>query len=193
MCNFLSAIVTRQGEIFCNPLLDSHEDLIDLFQLKDNRMDHFVRVEFSPVEKINLDKIEKYIFRVDEESTPKWFDEELKDKTICKLKDILKKIIITENRKILVDGAYILSGCKIEKITECRVVALCGGTVNEICGGTVNAIWGGTVNKIRGGTVNEILGGTVNEIRGGTVNAIWGGTVNEICGGTVIKDFRVKK
>jgi hypothetical protein len=139
MCNFLSAIVTRQGELFCNPLTDAHEDLIELYQLKDNGMNHFIRVEFSPEDHNDLAKIECYKLEVDESSTPKWFDEELEAKVIRKLKSILKGIIIIEDRKILIDGAYIVSGCQISLMKQCRVVGvLNGGTVQEVLnGGTV--------------------------------------------------------
>ena len=217
MCKFLSAIVTRRGDVFCNPMIDSHEDIIEYFDIKDGKVNHIVRVEFSPVEEKDLDKIELYKFRVDEESTPKWFDEELKDKVIRKLKSILKGIIITEDRKILVEGAFIISGSKIGKVLDCRIVSLCGGTINAVCGGTINVVWDGTINAVRGGTINAVCGGTINTVWGGTINAVCGGTINAVCGGTInmvwdgtintvrdgtikvvrggtiVQDFRVKK
>jgi hypothetical protein len=193
MCQFLSAIVTRQGNVYCNPLTDSHEDLIEIFGIKDTKpMQNFVRVEFTPETTTDMVNVEKYKLRVDEPSTPNWFDNELREKTIDRLKAILNKMIITEDRKILIGDAFIIDHAKIDSLRFGRVVAQYGGTVNKVLdGGTVNKVLdGGTVNKVLdGGTVNEVLdGGTVNEVLdGGTVNEVWdGGTVNEVLdGGTV--------
>jgi len=52
MCNFLSAIVTKNGKFICHPeLTDSHESLIEAYGLKDEenfRERQFVRIEFTP-------------------------------------------------------------------------------------------------------------------------------------------------
>jgi len=49
MCNFLSAIALRNGDIFCDPAsTDSHEDLIEYKGLVNNDKETFVRVEYVP-------------------------------------------------------------------------------------------------------------------------------------------------
>src|SRR6202142_3536638 len=158
MCNFKSAIVTRQGDVCEHWNTDSHEDLIDLFNLRD-RKDFFVRVEFNPEKVQDLIDVEKYVLKVDEENVPEWF-EEYREATQKRLSEIVSRVIRKDYAaNILVEGAYILFGdTKIGKLFGARIVSLSGGTVNNI--------WGGTVNNISGGTVNNIWGGTVNNIGG---------------------------
>jgi hypothetical protein len=198
MCRFLSAIVTRQGNVYCNPLTDSHEDLIEMFSIKDSKpMQNFVRVEYTPESQTEIANIEKYNLSVDEDYTPEWFDEGLRDKTIRKLKSMLKKMIITEDRKILIGDAFILDHVNIGVLRYARVISMAGGSVNVVWdGGSVNVVWdGGSVNVVRaGGSVNEVWnGGSVNEVwAGGSVNEVWnGGSVNEVwAGGQIKKDYR---
>jgi len=200
MCNFLSAIVFQSGRVHADPEhTDSHEDMIAALDLKDDRefARDWIRVEFTPKDGDYFD-IDSYELKVDEATTPVWFDEDRRAATENDLRSRVRQMIVTTDRKIILGGCWLIpENINIDVVKSGRVV-WCGGTVNGICGGTVNVIRGGTVNEIRGGTVNaiwggtvnEIWGGTVNEIWGGTVNAIWGGTVNEIWGGTVKKDHR---
>ena len=47
MCNFLSAIVMKSGDLICDPEhTDSHEDLLESNGIQDNGMGGFVLVEF---------------------------------------------------------------------------------------------------------------------------------------------------
>jgi len=110
MCDFLSAIVLRNGDILHNLRTDSHEDLIQENNLRDNKIGNFARVEFRPKEINDLDKPGKYLLTIDEKITPDWFDDSMKEKIISKLSSIIKRIIITEDRNILLGGVYILSG-----------------------------------------------------------------------------------
>lgn len=90
MCNFLSALVTRQGEVKYNLYTDSHEDLIELYGLRDNSMmGQFVRVEYRPKNSNDLADVTKYKLYVDEEETPEWF-EDYRQKVEKKLKHIIK-------------------------------------------------------------------------------------------------------
>jgi len=120
MCNFLSAVVSRTGEVYCNPLIDSHEDIIDYFDIRDTGMQHIVRVEFSPKEKKDLIDIEKYELRVDELSTPEWFNE-YKESAIEKLKLVAKNCIIKENKKIVMGACIIGDGITIGKLINADV------------------------------------------------------------------------
>lgn len=60
MCEFLSAVVMKNGDIIYNPYTDAHEDLVALHNLRDNREGKFARVEFKPDDPTDLDKPEKY-------------------------------------------------------------------------------------------------------------------------------------
>ena len=212
MCNFKSAIVLRTSpnDVLHSQWTDSHEQLIDLFNIKDNREGNICRVEFSPATHCDLDKPEAYKLKIHQERTPDWFTKEHQEKVSAKLKTIIQNMIVDKPMRMMIGGAFIVTkGAQIECADHARIIvirggtvstirggtvsaiwggtvsAICGGTVYEIRGGTVSAIWGGTVSEIRGGTVSAIWGGTVSAIRGGTVSAIWGGTVSAICGGTV--------
>ena len=188
MSDFKSAIVTRQGEILEHWNTDSHEDLVNLFNLRD-RKDFFVRVEFRPEDSRDLIDIDKYILRVDEESIPAWF-EEYREATQKRLTEIVSRIIRKDYvSAILVEGAYILSGkSKIGKNLG-RIISLNGGIVNLVGnGGSVNLVGnGGIVDEVwNGGSVNLVgNGGSVNLVgNGGSVNLVWdGGSVNEVRNG----------
>jgi hypothetical protein len=172
--------------LLMSPWTESHSELEIIHKLRDGARLTYAKVEFSPPDLMTADKVETYKLKIDEERTPDWFDDEMKERVTAKVSAYIKTIIVTGDVQLLIGGQFIIAaGAKVECANNMVINALIGGTVNDIRGGTVNYIRGGTVNYIRGGTVNYIRGGTVNDIRGGTVNDIRGGTVNYIRGGTV--------
>ena len=126
MCRFKSAIVTKTGELYHNNFLDSHEDLIDLYGLNDNGIrDNFIRIEYYPIGTERLDDIKKYELHIDENEIPEWFDDTMKNKIERKLKTIIKGMIISDNKKIIVGKSVILTGdAVINKIQNCVVLAM---------------------------------------------------------------------
>jgi len=50
MCNFWSAIITRNGEVLYDKDLTSHEELVKKHHLKDDKLENrdFVRIEIVP-------------------------------------------------------------------------------------------------------------------------------------------------
>ena len=157
MCKFHSAIVLRNGDILQNENLSSHEDLIDLFGINDSQTncDKFVRVEFAPEEDKDYFDISKYLLRVDEDNTPKWFEKQ-REYVTERLKDFVSKRIIISDQKILTGGLYVVKDCIINKVRSATVVYLQGTVQKVFDGGTVQEVWDG-------GTVQEVLnGGTVN-------------------------------
>ncbi len=172
MCNFKSGIVLRDERekggfrLLMSPWTESHSELITIYKLNDGKMLHFARVEFSPETMADAHLIEKYKLKIDEERTPEWFDDEIREKVTSKMTAYVKSIIVTGDVQLLIGGQFIIApGAKVECAKAMVISAICGGTVSEIRGGTVSAIWGGTVSAIRGGTVSAIQGGTVSEIR----------------------------
>ena len=161
MCNFKSAIVTRNGKLLHNAFLDSHEDIVDLFNLHDNGMDNFVKVEFIPHGKFW--EIDNYKFKIneyDEYKVPSWWTKELEEKTIQNLTKIIKNMIFSGKRKILVGGKYILYNAEINKIANCVIQTMDNSQVNEMWGNSqVNEMWGNSqVNEMWGNSqVNEML------------------------------------
>ncbi len=155
MCKFYSAIVMKNGDLLHNENLMSHEDIIRLFNINDSQTndDKFVRVEFTPEDQSDLPDIEKYVLRVDEDSTPIWFEKH-REYVTERLKEFVSKRIITSDQKILTGGLYVVKDCIIDKVVEATVVYL-RGTV------TYNY---GTVTYNRGTvTYNN---GTVTDNRG---------------------------
>jgi len=173
MCKFYSAIVMKNGDLLHNENLMSHEDLIDLFEIKDSQTncEKFVRVEFCVGDEKDFADIEKYKLKVDEDVIPKWFEKH-REYITSRLKDIVSKRIITTDRKILTGGLYVVKNCVIGKLISATVVYLQGTVQYVDSGGTVQYVYfGGTVQSVReGGTVQSVeKGGTVNGVKKETV------------------------
>jgi len=196
MCNFLSVIVLRNGDVLHHPMLDSHSDLVQYFKLPDKQhARHFAKVEFTP--KIDKDNVPQYAdykaytLRVDEDTEPAWFDE-VRDSVEKKLLSIVKAMIVDDDTMPLVlDGCRILvKGAKVQEMRGGRAM-FCAGEIGVLSGGTVQSVEsGGTVQSVEsGGTVQRVLsGGTVQRVwSGGTVQSVEsGGTVQRVLsGGTV--------
>ncbi len=128
---------------------------------------NYAKVEFRPKDMAEAYKPETYSLKIDEDRTPDWFGEEMKQAVAEKMRDYIKKIIVAGDVCLLIGGQFIVApGAKVESAKAMVINAICGGTVSSISGGTVSSISGGTVSAIRGGTVSEICGGTVSEIWG---------------------------
>ena len=163
MCNFKSAIVLQDESakggfrLLLSPWTESHSDLCKIFKLKDGARLNFARVEFSPPSMDVAHLVDGYRLKIDEERTPDWFTDEMREAVTLKLTDYVKSIIVTGDVELLIGGQFIIApGAKVECAHGMVINAICGGTVSAICGGTVSEIRGGTVSEIRGGTVSEI-------------------------------------
>jgi hypothetical protein len=139
MCKFKSALVTRTGEVLLSEYTDAHEDLIAYFKLKDDRdpgdgMRPFIRIEFVPSEQIDNPK--RYRLKVDEEVTPIWFGDDMQASVTEKMREYIRKMIVPDNRDILLGGEWILTGNAIIKKTEAtRIYAMLGSSrVGEMRG-----------------------------------------------------------
>jgi hypothetical protein len=188
MCRFYSAIVLENGDLLHNVNLQSHEDIIRLFNINDTQTNcyKFVRVEFTPNDSSDLPDIEKYKLNVDERSTPKWFEKH-REYITTRLKEIVNKRIILSDQKILTGGLYVVKDCIIDKLICAQVIYL-QGQVNSMRGNSqVNEMWGNSqVNSMRGNSqvnsmqensqVNEMQENSqVNTMRGNSqVNEMWG-------------------
>jgi len=95
MCQFKSAIVMRNGDLLYSPWTESHSDLIRMNNIKEGPRINFARVEFFPENKDDFDKPEKYKLKIDEERTPDWFDDAMKEKTIEKLQSVIRRMIVS--------------------------------------------------------------------------------------------------
>ena len=193
MCNPASFVLTKD-RVFWSKKTDSHDKIINEYSLCESIRNESpatceactLKVEIVPPSKNAFDApLNEWIFLIDQDIMPKWFDAVADEK---RARDVLvewakSKLIRSGENRDVNEGDCILAICG-GVVSEIR-----GGTVSKICGGTVSKIYGGTVSEICGGTVSSICGGTVSEICGGTVSLIWGGTVSSIYGGTVSKIY----
>ena len=111
MCKFLSAIITRNGQIICDPEhTDSHEDLLAASGLFDGNTslyrEELCRVEFTPPE-ADLGDLNKWTLTIDEQVIPSWAD---KIEIRAKMEKLVERIIIRDTRKILLGSCWILLG-----------------------------------------------------------------------------------
>ena len=122
---FLSAIGLKNGDILCDPSIDSHEDIINLYNLDDDGLGlrNWVRIEFYPHKKEDNANLSKYELHYDSVSAFSWV-EEIKRIWIEKLKARLNRIIIKEDIPVLGSGTYILKGGTIGKILYCRIISV---------------------------------------------------------------------
>jgi hypothetical protein len=129
MCKFFSAIVTKNGDLYYNKFTHSHEDLIDLFNLREGlKADNFIRIEYYP-ENNDLSDLLSYQLHVDEQSIPEWFNDDLKEQIVNKLNFVLEKMIISnEEKKILIGDCYILKDSTIKKIQNCIIFQMRGNS-----------------------------------------------------------------
>jgi hypothetical protein len=120
VCNFLSAIVSRKGEVYCSPLLDSHNDIIDYFGLRDGNAPQFTPVEFTPKDWFDP---ETWTFKFDAER-PDWADDEWIESATTELRRRVEAMIVTEDRMVLVGGAWIIGpNARIGRTFGCRILA----------------------------------------------------------------------
>ena len=135
MCHFLSALIHPSGELVCRPdLTDSHEDLIEMIQIRDDGSGAFVRLEYLPPDDPSTTwDLDTWLFKVDQEDTPDWFDPDLAKQ---KCREKIQRMIITENRDLLLGGCYIVAGdARIKKVKNARIAILAGSaTVDQMEG-----------------------------------------------------------
>jgi hypothetical protein len=123
MCRFLSAIYHKEKGLLWDAYTDSHEMLIDFYELNDKKdIRDFVRIEFYP-DNYEYCDAEKYALHIDESDVPIWFDEDLRKEATNTLRGIIERAIIKDKKiKCLLSGVYILCGkTTINYIANCRV------------------------------------------------------------------------
>ena len=150
MCNFKSAIVVKDAKekggfrLLLSPWTESHSELCQIFKLNDTAKAklYFARVEYSPPSMDRAHLIDGYKLRIDEERTPEWLDEEMKERVTVKLRAYVKNMIVDGDVDLLIGGQFIIApGARVSCAKAMVINAICGGTVSEIWGGTVSEIW----------------------------------------------------
>ena len=199
MCRLKSGLILK-NRVFV-PEYDSHTDMLEEWGIEDNYLNAnktFVRVELSPPNGDVFSDIDTWELNVDQDITPKWYDEDTyKPQVVEAVKAWAKDHI-----HIDVDDLKISTG-RNHYIKNCKAVNIYGSaTVKYICGSaTVEYIYdsatvenicdSATVENIcDSATVENICGNaTVKNIYGNaTVKNIYGSaTVKYICGSATVE------
>jgi len=190
MCKFYSAILTVSGEVLHDIHTTSHEDLINLFGLNDDKAGRFCKLEYTSE---NLFDLSTYSLRADEDIKPEWVTDAMLEAAEKKLHQIVRKRIITEDRELLMGGIFVVAeDVKINNVRNAVIEVIRNSIVNVMQdNSTVNEMWGNsTVKEMQGNsTVNVMQGNsTVNVMQGNsTVNVMWGNsTVNVMWGNSTV-------
>ena len=189
MCNPASFVLTKD-RVFWSKKTDSHAEIIKEFSLCESIRNESaatsesctLKVEIVPPRSGAFDApLNEWVFRIDQDITPKWFDAvEDEKRARSALAEWAKIALVREG-----EMRDVREGDNILAICGGTVGTIWGGNVGTIYGGTVGTIWGGNVEAIEGGNVGRIGDGTVGTIRGGNVGTIYGGNVGTIGGGNV--------
>ena len=106
MCQFMSGIGMKNGDLHTSIYTDSHEDIIEDLGLNNNG-NQFQRLEYLP--QGDLWDYKKYELEIDG-AREEWVTDELLEKWERKFITRLKKMIIDSDKNILLGGKYILKG-----------------------------------------------------------------------------------
>jgi hypothetical protein len=151
-----------------------------------------------------------YKLNVDENVKPDWLTDSMLENAERKLHQIVKKRIITEDRKLLIGGIYVIAeGVKIGTVKDAFVEVINNATINNVMGNaTINDVRdNATINDVRGNatintvrdnaTINDVRdNATINDVRdNATINIVRGNaTINDVWDNATIKnDKRVNK
>ena len=158
MCKFYSAIILPTGDVLHDIHTTSHEDLIQLHGLNDDKKGRFAKLEYTSDD---LTDLSTYSLIIDEDIRPDWITDLMLENAERKLHQIVKKRIITEDRPLLIGGIYVVADNVIIGTVQNAIIEI-------IKNSTVNKMWdNSTVNKMLGNsTVNEMWGNS-------TVKLMW--------------------
>ena len=112
MCQFLSALVLRNGDVLSHPMLDSHADLVTYFKLPDTsaKVHHFAKVELVPVDWLDP---ATWTWTVDENVLPIWWDEVAEAAEATLRARAARMILVDGTHRLIVDGSWLIGGTAI--------------------------------------------------------------------------------
>jgi len=122
MSKFLSAIVTKDLSVLCDPEnTNSHRDLIILHNFTDPNT--YVCVEFTPPKKFkSMKDPTQWILSLPEVTKPEWYDETV---VRNKLENIVSGMFVSKNKNILVGGCHILTdGVVVDRAVNAYIYAM---------------------------------------------------------------------
>ena len=162
MCRFKSGIILKNKIVIAPEDNESHSDLLESLGIKDDYIGAsktFVRAELVPKKDDEwwidpAENPEKWMFVVDQDITPDWFDKETHEKefreSVC---DWWRTHVLVDKKlEELRAGFYRLKRCEVKKLLNDVRVMLDSSQVGEMCGSSqVGEMWGSSqVGKMCG-------------------------------------------
>ena len=153
MCRFKSGIILKNKIVIAPEDNESHSDLLESLGIKDDYIGAsktFVRAELVPKKDDEwwidpAEKPEKWVFVVDQDIIPDWFDKETHEKefreSVC---DWWRKHVLVDKKlEELKTGFYRLKRCEVKKLLNDVRVMLGSSQVGEMWGSSqVGVMWG---------------------------------------------------
>ena len=159
MCQFLSAVVLKNGDVLSHPYLDSHSDLVKYFKLPDATAhhQHFAKVELTPVDWLD---VSTWQWKLDADTAPGWWDD-VKAQAESTLRARAEKMILkTGTHELIVDGCWIVGGDAV---------------VRDIRSGWIRRVQDkGQLINVRGSATVRDVGdsATVRDVRGSAYDGV---------------------
>ena len=190
MCEFLSAVVHKSRGVLCLPeYTDHHSDLLAHYGIKDDRAvgtQNFVRVEFTPKDGASYADPDAYAIRLDETSRPDWYDKAREFDAAEDLRDIIRGMIVEDDRDILMGGCWIINGGKIGRAVHARIFTMLGKSkVGQVSGST-------RISHVRGNASISDVGGnaSISDVGGNaSISDVWdNASISGVRGNASISD-----
>jgi hypothetical protein len=108
MCNFFSAVFTHQGGVYHVSGVNSHEDIIAYYNLKDGQNRLIARAELIPPSDTSIAEASKWTFQIDETDPPEWV-KDVRESVELRMRDIVSRMIVRENMPVLPAGQWIVA------------------------------------------------------------------------------------
>ena len=185
MCQAMSMLITREGSIYWEAGVDSHEDIIDLFKSKDKLLSdnelpsNFIRAEIVPENNDYLNPDGKWIFKFDDKR-PDWWNKKFEKLCWGELPKWKKKVYIF-NLEEVKNPIYPF---KIEppEITEevLELLKIWDSIGNSIC----NSIWVSVGDSI-GASIRDSIGDSIGDSVWDSIRDSIGDSVRDSVGGSV--------
>ena len=196
MCQFKSGVILKNKIVIAPGENDSHSNLLESLGIEDDYLGaskKFVRAELVPKNDewwVSPEEYpDKWVFIVDQDITPDWFDKEVHEKLFREAVCGWWKEHVLVDQKIdeLSSGFYRLKRCEVKKLCNDVKVLLYGSQVGTMWESSqVGEMWESSqVGEMRGSS-------QVGEMRGSSqVGEMWGssqvGTMRE---SSTARDFK---
>jgi hypothetical protein len=171
MCNAFSFLVFSNEDIFFVPGVDSHEDQIALKGINENGFAvQFARCEYVP-RNGNFSDLDTYEFILDEDRTPDWWTEEIQERTISRIRERIRGMIVSEDRKVIGPGVWILSGSPtIGKLLDGCIIQYAGSaTIHDAGSATIQYAGSATIHDAKSATIKNAGSATIHDAKSATI------------------------